>query len=38
MKLLGFIFVALVLVGLGITAAKLGWFDYMVNWVSSWGK
>ena len=31
MKFLGFIFLALCLVALGIVSVKLGWFDYVAN-------
>lgn len=36
MKILGFAFLGLCFVALGITAAKLGWFDAVVNWVKGW--
>lgn len=32
MKVLGFIFLGLYLVALGIVAVKFGWFDYIANW------
>lgn len=38
MKVLGFVFVGLCLVALGIVAVKAGWFDYLTNWIQSWAK
>ena len=33
MRALGFVFVGLCLVGLGIAMVKFGWFDYIVYWL-----
>ena len=38
MKALGFIFVAILLVALGIIAVKLGWFDAVANWFGGFFK
>lgn len=38
MKVLGFIFVGLCLVALGIISVKLGWFDFITNWFQSFAK
>ena len=32
MRVLGFIFLAICLIGLGIAAVKLGWVDAVINW------
>lgn len=32
MRVLGFIFIAFCLIGLGIASVQLGWFDAAINW------
>lgn len=38
MKFLGFIFLGLTLVGIGIALVKFGVFDLVVNWFTSFVK
>lgn len=38
MKVLGFIFLGLTLVGIGIALVKFGIFDIVVNWIASFVK
>ncbi len=38
MKVLGYIFLGLCLVTLGIVVTKLGWYDYVVNWLNSFAR
>ena len=36
MKVLGFLFLGLCLIGLGIVSVKLGWFDYLIGLTRGW--
>lgn len=38
MKFLGFIFLGLTLVGIGIALVKFGVFDMVANWITSFVK
>lgn len=38
MKVVGFILLSLLLVGLGIAIAEFGWWDAFVTWLSSFAR
>ena len=35
MKVIGYIFLILLLIGFGVLAVKIGWWDAFVNWIGS---
>ena len=38
MKVLGFVFLGICLIGLGIIAVKFGWYDFIVKWINGMVK